>query len=386
MIGEKLNCLVIGDVHFKNDRIVEGNEFVSKITDVAIKTKPSFIVLLGDILDTHEVVKIQPHSLATILIENLSNIAPTFVLMGNHDLINHSQFLTTNHIFNPFKKWKNVFIVDKPITHVFNDSSEMEKIFVFCPYVPPGRFVEALNQGAENSWELADVIFAHQEFEGCAMSKITSSKGDKWYEDYPPVISGHIHEEQVLNDNIFYVGSSIQHSYSESPNKKVWLVDWEPHVNDTIYYENGFDVKKIKLDMKPKYLRKFTVNELLVKSKDQSFIDNLKTCHMKIKLSGSSNEFKTFRKSDVYKLISSMNVKFSYNLTENIMKDSEIERLQREDLSFRKIFKNVVTISKRQNVKDEYSYIFNNDESAVTDDDESAVTDDDESVVTDDDE
>ena len=78
-------------------------------------------MLLGDILDTHEIVKIQPHNLATRLIDELSSIAPTFVIMGNHDLLNHNQFLTNNHIFNPFKKWKNVFIVDKPLKYNFTD-------------------------------------------------------------------------------------------------------------------------------------------------------------------------------------------------------------------------------------------------------------------------
>ena len=76
------------------------------------------------------------------------------------------------------------------------------------------------------TWELADCIFAHQEFRGCKMGK-EISKGDEWNAEYPLVISGHIHDYQIVGKNILYPGSSIQHTYTETHNKRIWLVDWD---------------------------------------------------------------------------------------------------------------------------------------------------------------
>ena len=89
----------------------------------------------------------------------------------------------------------------------------------------------------------------------------------------------------------------------------------------------------------------------------------MKTSDIKIKLSGSSQEFKVFRTSEIYKLITNnkFNVKFSYNLVEdNPQSDSVIERLQREDLSFRKIFKDLVD-EQSNSVKGEYNELFDNE-------------------------
>ena len=362
-VNKKLTTLVIGDIHFKSDTVSDGAKFVNNIIEIAEKEDPSFIVLLGDILDTHEIVNVQPYKIATLLIEELSKIAPLYIIIGNHDLINHTQFLTDNHAFNPFKRWDNVFVADKPLLHTFKDSEGYDKVFTFCPYVQPGRFIEALKHEHEEEWESSYAIFAHQEFKGCSMNKITSNQGDVWDEELPPVISGHIHDEQIVGDNIFYTGSSIQNSYSESPNKKVWLINWEPPIGEDIYYENGFSVKKIKVGMRPKYLKNFTIDELLDKSKTDAFINSLKTSDIKIKLSGSSQEFKVFRTSEIYKLITNnkFNVKFSYNLVEdNPQSDSVIERLQREDLSFRKIFKDLV-VEQSNSVKGEYNELFDNE-------------------------
>ena len=71
------------------------------------------------------------------------------------------------------------------------------------------------------------------------------------------------------------------------------MVDWEPSIGDYIYYENGFSVKKIRLGMKPKYLKTYTIEELLYISKTEKFINRLKTSDVKIKLAGSCGFLKS---------------------------------------------------------------------------------------------
>ena len=205
-----VRVLVIGDTHFKPGKIKQGTEFVRACLEAARVLTPDLIVCLGDTLHTNNIVHVQAHKLACGWLESLVELAPTVLLIGNHDLISHRQFLTDNHIFNPLKKWAGLTVVDRPIVR------EVEGFkFGFCPCVPKGKFTAALDLllDPETSfhWQVdLDCIFAHQEFHGSSMSSVVSSEGDKWSLAFPPVISGHIHEAQDLReDNVFYPGMSF---------------------------------------------------------------------------------------------------------------------------------------------------------------------------------
>lgn len=217
--------LLVGDTHFKSSTLAHSKEFCDNIISIATSTSPDFIVLLGDILDSHEIVRTKAYNVACNFIENLSKVSPVFVLIGNHDYTSNSQFLTEEHCFNPLKKWRNVTIVDKPILRTCKSQS-----FIFCPYTPPGRFIEALNTMVSDGemWEFSDAIFCHQEFLGAQYGMgMVSVIGDEWQSDYPDVFSGHMHTPHRVGEKINYVGSSQQTKISESPDKKVWLVSFD---------------------------------------------------------------------------------------------------------------------------------------------------------------
>src|SRR5260221_8683454 len=87
------SIFLIGDVHFQKDAFLQGEELIEKCVEAAKNASPTIIVLLGDILDTHETVKNSPFRQDEQLIQELSSITTLYVIMGNHDLINQSQFL-----------------------------------------------------------------------------------------------------------------------------------------------------------------------------------------------------------------------------------------------------------------------------------------------------
>ena len=99
-----------------------------------------------------------------------------------------------------------------------------DRKLVFLPFIPTGRFVEALDSDDE-PWKDADMVFAHQEFRGAKMGAKISEEGDEWKEDWPSVISGHIHDRQILR-NIYYTGSCLHNDFSDINTKKfVSLLD-----------------------------------------------------------------------------------------------------------------------------------------------------------------
>jgi DNA repair exonuclease SbcCD nuclease subunit len=348
-----MKALVIGDPHFKyNSDASESEEYVKKIISIAQKHTPLFIVVLGDVLDTHEIVRVQPHKLAESLLEGLSNVAHTYVLMGNHDYINNSQFLTDNHVFGPFKKWPNLTIVDKVIGDAIED-----KYFVFVPYVPSGKFSDALDTLVKDgeTWEFADCIFAHQEFRGCrprmADDKYKSKTGDVWDEDFPLIISGHIHKAQNVGKNIMYPGNSFQHSYKETCNKYVWIVQWEEEIEEP-------RITKISTGMKKKKIVSMSLEDL--KEKDDRFFEEQSKFNLRINLIGTTAEFNNFRTSKLYNKLTASGTIFSYELPKE--KESNkcgvvLSGAKKSDVSYDRVLHDIV-LSKSNLIKHEYEQLF----------------------------
>jgi hypothetical protein len=140
MTDKKLSVLVIGDPHFKVDNPRESEEMMMKSVQLAKDRKVDRILILGDIFDRFESVHVKTMVRGTTFLKQLSKIAHVTGLIGNHDRANNSVFLTTDHFFNAFKEWQNVTIVDEGEIVKFDGYT-----FIMVPYVPVGRFDEALD-------------------------------------------------------------------------------------------------------------------------------------------------------------------------------------------------------------------------------------------------
>ena len=118
--------------------LLKANNFVKKQSNTSENdTEIEIIVIMGDILDTHEKIHTLPFCRAVNFILELSRLKKTFVLIGNHDRMSNNDFLSDEHPFIGIDDNNdNLSIVDKVL--VYND-------YLFVPYVPPGRFKEALN-------------------------------------------------------------------------------------------------------------------------------------------------------------------------------------------------------------------------------------------------
>lgn len=288
-------CIAIGDPHFQVSTIPQAQILINKIHCLVdnLQNDLDFIVILGDLLHTHEKIHVSPFKLATEFIVSLAEKLPVYLIIGNHDYCNNQQFLTENHAFNSFKKIPNVTICDKVII----DTIKGHK-FGFCPYTPPEQFEKALN--TVNDWKDCVCIFAHQEFYGCRFNPtMTSIDGDVWDNENPLVISGHIHDSQWLQDNIYYVGSSMQHAFGESADKTIAYIKFKK--------SGDFKLKKIDLELQKKRIIYKDIKDL------QDYVPpNEENTAIKLVIKGNSQEFKVFRKSLNYKRLISSNIKISF--------------------------------------------------------------------------
>lgn len=205
-----IQLFILGDLHFKTTNSEETEFMSASILSEINSRKCDGIVVLGDILDRHANINSSVLTRAVKFLDNLRKISKLYVLIGNHDLKSNDQFFSEDHPFMALKFWENTVLIDKSFSDVING----EKL-VFCPYVPCGRFNEALSHLSEG-YEDASCIFAHQEFKGANLGCQISTLGDDWEISNPYVISGHIHDYQELGPNILYMGTPIQHTYSDS--------------------------------------------------------------------------------------------------------------------------------------------------------------------------
>jgi DNA repair exonuclease SbcCD nuclease subunit len=338
------SCICIGDPHFKVDNIIEVEIFINKLKKLIENIKPDFIVVLGDLLHTHERLHTVALNKAYEFIDMLRKVSYTYVIVGNHDLINHSSFLTENHWMNGMKEWKNVKIVDKVVyTEIKNNK------FVMIPYVNPGFFEKSLNTLETHDWKKVDCIFAHQEFKGCKMGAIISVEGDEWNNEYPPVVSGHIHSRQILDNNIYYTGSAMQHAFGESENNIIAHLIF----NENKYYQrNEIDLELTKKKIIYKKIKEF--DSLDIVKKDNELL--------KLSLSGSNEEFKSLKKTKKYNDLIRDGIKIVFKI-ENLKKEEEIKNEdisteKNEDIFFLKLLDEIITNENNENLYKDYIKIF----------------------------
>lgn len=298
---------VIGDPHFKINNIEETNEMSKKILSLLDQLSPDAVVCLGDVLDRHETIHVGPLLRSIDFFEKIASKYKLYILIGNHDRPSNQVYLTEEHPFTALKQWKNTTIVDKVLSDTIDS-----KPFLFVPYVPPGRFMEAIQSHLGESPNLSQFscIFAHQEFYGAKMGIVESKVGDVWDSNHPLVVSGHIHDFDILAPNIIYTGTPIQHGFGDREDKMVFLFSFD---------ENGFKYDKYDLGLPKKKIIKISFSEIqLLKKLDTN-------TYYKIIISGTPEELKTIklgpflqslpRSKIVYKTISTSMDKLSRDLS-----------------------------------------------------------------------
>jgi DNA repair exonuclease SbcCD nuclease subunit len=257
---------------------------------------------------------------------------------------NNQQFLSTEHWMNPMKEWKGVKIVD----NIYHRDIKGYHL-VFCPYVYPGRFQEALNSDSRD-WKDADCIFAHQEFYGCKMGAIVSVEGDRWPEEFPTVVSGHIHSKQNIQKNIYYCGSSMQHAFGESDKNIIPILRFSKQ-------KSGYDLEEVDLELPRKrivYTDVQNIDDLKIPEISQDGSHD----KVKITISGVYDEFKAFKKTKKYRELVKTGTKVVFK-PKKITKEEQEKTPEINETDFTKILNALVINEKNSFLYQTYQLIVN---------------------------
>jgi len=344
-----MNVLFIGDPHFQTNNIPDVELFLTSITSIASNRVPDIIVIAGDILHTHERIHTIALNKAYELVDAMRAIAPTYILVGNHDYTSNSQYLTDSHWMNGMKKWDNVYIIDRVLHEKLNGID-----FVFVPYVFPGRFKEALGTSAFD-WSGAGCIFAHQEFKGCKMGAIVSEIGDVWDLTSPTVVSGHIHSKQYPQPNIYYPGTPMQHAFGEASGNTVSYITFKSN--------SDFSINDVCLNLPTKKIMYMDVAGL------EKYEPPTGPDKIRLTINGNYEEFKALKKTTKYKDIMAMGVKivFKPDSLDPVIDADETISARPDGFEFEKILNDLINGKKDPYLVQAYDKIVLSRETDIND-------------------
>jgi DNA repair exonuclease SbcCD nuclease subunit len=334
-----MKILFIGDPHIKTDNGESVDLLLLEIRRITSDEKYDMIIVGGDVMHYHERLFTQALNKSLQFMDTLRQIAPTYVLIGNHDAINNSIFLTDQHWMNALKSWSGLHIVD--------DVTIVGSIGL-CPYVPPGRLVEAFETKLQQEqWMEKKVWFVHQEIRGCRMGAVLSLDGDEWSEDWPMIVSGHIHDHQQPQQNVYYPGTPLQHSFGDSDVRVLTKIEVDEK------YETP-SITFIPINVPVKKVIRGTISSIdkmmgmIAKERERN-----QNIAFKIKLEASTAEFGVFKQTKEYQSIIQQGINVQlinvgvgnsnnstlHNNTENI---ENIENIENNTHNFNHILERLV--------------------------------------------
>ena len=283
--------LLIGDLHFRpKDKEID-IIMVKEILDIIEENRPDAVVILGDTLDTHNIINSGSLTLAVDFFKRISTITKLIVLIGNHDIKNNQIDLSTSsedHPFTALELWENTVLVDKVKEFYIKDHK-----FCGVPYLPPGKYMNAIKDIDDNT---VSAYFSHQEFNGAFYkpgdSPITDA--DEWPDDKKVNFCGHFHEYNRVKNNLIYVGTPTTTDFGATDDKALMLVTFKED------YSFSYDRIRLKtVPMRISYKVEARSSELTqvlnsIKSRDSPGI-------YKVVIYGKSQALSTIKKTIQYR-------------------------------------------------------------------------------------
>ena len=239
-----MRILCIGDPHIRRKQLASARVMIDAIIEAARRSSPDKSVVLGDTLHDFRTIDLYAQIYAIEFFEALGTIAPTVVMIGNHERPAHNEYMSSHHAFAVTRIPPGVTIVERTLYE-----KTPHGWLCYVPFVPKGLYKDAINIESAPPLREVCMLFHHAEMRGCDMYGFKSKKGEEEFGDTPPAIGGHIHDSQRVGST-FYVGTPIQTVYNESEHKGLTMITidkFRHYVSDFIPLKSCPVIKTITL-------------------------------------------------------------------------------------------------------------------------------------------
>lgn len=182
-----------------------------------------FLIVDGDLFDQRASLDVRLVNRVASVFKEYQDIA-IMLLAGNHDQIDNSAIPENSLEWLATAFPANVSVIKEPaaIQHIYDS----EFTFFMVPY---SEDVKTTKQKIKEFATETDnaILFAHLGVEGASDGGLYTHRlggafglGDLYPDKFKAVILGHYHKRQYLADNVWYVGSPNQKSFSDENQAK----------------------------------------------------------------------------------------------------------------------------------------------------------------------
>ena len=238
--------LVVGDVHAVPKELEECAKLIDFVIETAKQEQVEEILFLGDIFDTHAVIRIEvlnfwKEQFSRMKLEHKLSVA---CIVGNHDMPGSKQAEEAKLNSISTLSWWGVEIFDEPKVIYGNIG--------VIPYThDKNKFVKQCKELYEQG--VKETLFAHQTFLG-AMFETNFPAPDGVSIGLVPqnfVISGHIHKRQLIENKVYYLGSPRWRKKSDANEEKyitVFTFDEQGKMTEQKDFDTSIVCRKIVED------------------------------------------------------------------------------------------------------------------------------------------
>jgi len=210
-----MKTLIVGDPHAKIKNLPEMENLAQFIVSQVKENKVDRIVLLGDLLNDHGVIRVEIQNFWLRWLKKFADTVPTIVIRGNHDQNSHqinaqSSLLVYGALSPNLSIVEGVSVIDGE---------------GFVAYV---HSEEQFKEGLSKIPNAVKTLWIHQTVDG------SKYEGGFYAPDgfsldplkrFDSVISGHIHTHQDIA-NVWYPGTPKWDSKSDANEEKgLWILD-----------------------------------------------------------------------------------------------------------------------------------------------------------------
>ena len=240
----------ISDTHIRNVKYHEEYKKVFKdIYESLENDKPDYIIHTGDIAHTKTQLSPEYFEICADFLKNLADIAPTYVILGNHDgnLKNDNR----QDAITPV-----VEALQHPNLHLLKNSGETQLDNLFCLNVL--SVFDRDNWVSPSDQSMVNIALYHGAIRGCVINEEWSLENGEddinIFTDFDFAMLGDIHRTQYLDteQRVWYAGSTVQQNFGESLRKGYLLWD--------IKNKDSFNVEK-RLFMSPRPFFTIEINK-----------------------------------------------------------------------------------------------------------------------------
>ena len=216
-VKRPLKFFVFSDLHM-NDNIKP--QLLDDLLCAAKEQNPDYIFFLGDLIHTIQYLDNKKNYTGLLqFLEKMSNIAPTYIIIGNHDMRSYDPETDLAFMKYPEKFWKDV--ESKPNITVLHDTEINNDDFYLAGMEQGAKCYgidreEGLNKYQRNILfaekpkimkEKLDTFLGHLQVpKDCAKPRILllhsarflgRRETSKWVKDFDVIMSGHLHNMGV---------------------------------------------------------------------------------------------------------------------------------------------------------------------------------------------